>query len=173
MSLEEEDKVYYKSDKSNKIRYLNMSKEKEDKLSNDIRDWQFKDTLVVFEEFQSTLKRSEDDSVDTDDEDDYIISTKSKEMTLVHPSQLSNNFHPEFLDPEKHFKLWTVYTKIPLTTKVLLKIENTDGIESIEALSKYRARIGIGPLFKDGPVMLDVKNIIFQSLKTDLEETIS
>lgn len=148
--------------------------DKEDKLSNNIRDWQFKDKLVIFEEFKSTLKRSESnsqdefDSYDEDDEEDLPV--KLKEMAYIHTSQIQSMFHPEMTDPDKHFKLWTIYTKVPLTTKLCIKIENTIGIESLEVISRYRARIGIAPLFKDGLVMKEIKALIHQSIVGDIDE---
>lgn len=151
-----------------------MSKN-EDKLSNNIREWQFKDKLVIFEEFKVTLKRSEsksskedDDYYDEEDEEEYPI--KLKDISYVHSGQIISPFHPEMAEPDKHFKLWTLYTKVPLTTKLCLKIEKIIGVESLEIISKYRARVGIGPLFKDGLVMREIKSIIQQSLSTDIDE---
>lgn len=146
---------------------------KENKLSNNIRDWQFKDKLIIFEEFKSTLKRSEsnkneEDDYDEDDENEYPI--KLKELAYIQASHMQQPFHPEMVDPDKHFKLWTIYTKVPLTTKLCLKIENVVGVESLEVISKYRARIGIAPLFKDGLVMMSIKSLIHQSLVNDIDE---
>lgn len=164
----------------NKIWYFhNMSKEKkEELLSNDIKDWQFKDKLVLFEEFRSTLKRSESDFLELEDDenedDEGDLPIQLKQLSFVQGHQMPQvTQHPEFIEPEKHFKLWTLHTKVPLTTRLLFKIENTDGIESIQALSKYRARIGIAPLFRDGIVMGQIQNLIHNSLKSDVEDLLS
>ena len=150
-----------------------MSKD-EDKLSTNIKDWQFRDKLVIFEEFKITLKRSEAKDEENDfydeDEDEIGYPIKLKELGYIHATQMQSAFHPEMANPDKHFKLWTIYTKVPLTTKLCINIENVVGVESLEVISKYRARIGIAPLFKDGLVMRDIKTLIHQSLSPDIDE---
>lgn len=142
-----------------------MSKEKDKKLSSDIRDWQYnldEKDLVVFEEYANTLERSSKDNDDDDEsdgfsEEDYPIKLKELAMYNSHVGPI---MVPEFTDPTKHFKLWTIYSKVPLSSKILLNIENTTGVETIEALTRYRARVGICPLFKDRPTLDHIKKII-------------
>lgn len=144
-------------------------------LSDDIRDWHYqvdKDKVVIFEEYKNTIERSSkkdiDDPEDLEMGEDSGAALKLNELAIYH-SSMGPVILPEFNDPTKHFKLWTMYTNIPLTPRLLLKIENADGIESLEPLSRYRARIGIGPLFKDGPVMNNVTKIIKDAAGLDIK----
>jgi len=148
------------------------------KLSEDIREWclelEDKD-LVIFEEYRKTISRSEEESdEDLDDkfvEEDDGFPIKLKEMMMFH-NGFNPTMAPEFNDPIKHFKLWTIHTKVTLTTQILSNIEKINGIETIEAISRYRARIGIGPLFKDNIVMSTIKKIIEDSTKSDIKKSL-
>lgn len=156
---------------------MSIDKEDKEQLSKDIRDWHYeldKDRVVMFEEYKNTLERSkEEDNKEEDDsefgEDDYDLPLNLKQLAIYN-SPVGPVMMPEMTDPTKHFKLWTMYTKVQLTPKLLLKIESIEGIESLEAISRYRARIGIGPLFKDRPVMNNITTLIKDSIRSELKE---
>lgn len=147
------------------------------KLSNDIRDWQFslsdKD-LVVFEEYQNTLnhysslqEEEEEESKDIDDDMADVglfgLMVKPKDIAIYN-SPFGPVRIPELTDPTKHFKLWTMYSKVQLSPYLLSKIEKLNGVETLEVLTRYRARIGISPLFQDGMILNSIKEIIEQSV---------
>lgn len=140
---------------------------KKNKLSDDIREWCLElseDDLVLFEDYRKTLSRGNfDEDIDNELDDDELESDfpiKLKDMPNICISPMGPVLIPELTDANKYFKLWTMYSKIPLSTKILSKIESSPGIETIELLTRYRARIGICPLFKDHEVMNKIKKIL-------------
>lgn len=155
--------------------HIMSDENKKEKLSDDIRDWYYqidKNKVVIFEEYKNTLDRSgttnEEEIEEDSEEEETDLPLKLKELAIYH-SSIGPVMIPEFSDPTKHFKLWTMYTSIPLTTKLLVNIEKTDGIESLEPLSRYRARIGIGPLFKDGIVIGNVTKLIKEAIPFEIK----
>lgn len=143
-------------------------------LSDDIREWSHQlddEKLVIFEEYLKTLKRSKNEEEDEEeildiDDEDYPV--KIKELSLYR-SPIGPVLVPELTDPTKHFKLWTMYSKVMLTKNILLDIEDTLGVETIEILTPYRARIGIAPLFQDGPILKNITKIIHNSTLPDIK----
>lgn len=142
-------------------------------LSDDIREWCLEigdKDLVIFEDYRKTMSRSQNEEETSEDieEDESDFPIKLKDMPNIYNSYVGPVLIPELTDATKFFKLWTIYSKIPLNKKLLSKIEISPGIETIEALTRYRARIGICPLFKDNEVMTKVKKIIEDSNLTDI-----
>lgn len=138
-----------------------MADKKKEKLSLDIKDWchQIKDTdMVIFEHFSSTSKRSDDEQIETmEEEDGAFAETKS---LAVYQTPFGIVKVPEFCDINKHFKLWTMYTRYPITDKLKNGIDSMPGIETFEMLTPYRARVGICPLYKDGHVLRSIQTTI-------------
>lgn len=137
------------------------------KLSDDIREWCLEledDDVVLFEDFRKTLIRGhfEDEEEDLENEEEFEsdFPIKLKDMPNICMSPMGPVLIPELTNANQYFKLWTLYSKIPLSARILAKIESSPGIETIEPLTRYRARIGICPLFKDYEVMNEIKKII-------------
>lgn len=144
------------------------------KLSDNIKEWCLEldsSKLVYFEEYGKTISRGnfEEDEDNEDNEEESEFPIKLKDFPNLYSSPVGPVMIPELIDASKYFKLWTIYTKVPLTTRLLLKIEDIAGIETLESLARYRARIGVAPLFKDGEVMMKVKKIIEDSVISELK----
>lgn len=141
-------------------------------LSDDIREWCLEiddKDLVIFEDYRKTMSRIQDEEdINEEDDNESDFPIKLKDMPNIYSSYIGPVLIPELADATKFFKLWTIYSKIPLNKKLLSKIEISPGIETIEALTRYRARIGICPLYKDSEVMTKIKKIIEESVLTDI-----
>lgn len=146
------------------------------KLSDDIREWCLEledDDMVLFEDFRKTLIRGqiedEEDEIENEfEESESDFPIKLKDMPNICMSPMGPVLIPELTNANQYFKLWTLYSKIPLSNRILSKIESSPGIETIEPLTRYRARIGICPLFKDYEVMNKIKKIIIDSKPCDI-----
>lgn len=58
----------------------------------------------------------------------------------------------------KQFKFWTGHANFKITSDFYAVIERIDGVETLDILTPYRFRIGVGKLFIDRTVMNDVRN---------------
>lgn len=58
---------------------------------------------------------------------------------------------------EKEFNLWTVHTNFYIDDAISQCIELTEGIETLDIISPYRARVGIGKLFDAENVQVAVR----------------
>jgi len=63
-----------------------------------------------------------------------------------------------------HFKLWVGHCNFKLLQSHYEIIENCRGVESIDILTPYRFRLGIGMMFEDREVMNDVKKALIDSV---------
>lgn len=69
-----------------------------------------------------------------------VVNTQFGFMTLTEHSYAS-----------KHFDFWTVHCNFPITELVAEAIEDAPGVESINVLTRYRARLGFNrPLLESG-----------------------
>lgn len=139
-----------------------MKKQDKRKLSLDIQDWchEVDDTdLVVFERFTATHERS-DTLDDTQEEEDVNIPDIQGQSLAVYNTPFGIVKMPEFSDINKHFKLWTMYTRYPITNQLRDTVDKTNGVETFEIFTPYRARIGICPLYKDGQVLEVIQKTI-------------
>lgn len=66
-----------------------------------------------------------------------------------------------------HFKLWVGHCNFKLLDTHYGIIEKCKGVESIDILTPYRFRLGIGMMFEDREVMNDVKKALIDSVSND------
>ena len=72
---------------------------------------------------------------------------------------------PEYSKPSKQFKFWSAHTNFEITENVFKLIESTDGVETLDAVTRYRLRLGVGKAFKDRDVMSKIQENIKALLK--------
>ncbi len=63
-------------------------------------------------------------------------------------------------NPYKDFNLWTAYTNFPLTQGMLEEISHVYGVETLQILTPYRMRLGVGKLFQSRDVMVSINNTL-------------
>ena len=63
-----------------------------------------------------------------------------------------------------HFKLWVGHTNFKLLESSIDVIENCTGVETVDILTPYRFRLGIGKMFKDRDVMNGVKEALINAI---------
>jgi copper chaperone CopZ len=59
--------------------------------------------------------------------------------------------------PSKIYNFWMMHTNFNIDDKVIEKIENVPGVESLDVFSRYRARIGFGKIFNEETVQKKIK----------------
>ena len=63
-------------------------------------------------------------------------------------------------NPYKDFNLWTGYTNFPLTHNMLEKICQVYGVETLQVITPYRLRLGVGKLFKPRDIMVSINKVL-------------
>jgi hypothetical protein len=115
---------------------------------------------LILEEFNSTI----------DEEEDYETEEK-EDMTesLIVPK----NFY-ETVSLMSRFDCWIGHTNFNITTSVKNTLNEVDGIEVLNVISRYRFFIGIGKMFKFTEVRKDIENSILskgETIESSIEES--
>lgn len=58
------------------------------------------------------------------------------------------------------FNFWMMHTNVDISPRMVLLIEEIQGIESIDVVSRYRARVGIAKLFNEDTVKSAISDAI-------------
>lgn len=73
--------------------------------------------------------------------------------------------------PTKMFDCWIGHTNFAITDKELSVLDNVEGIEVLEVMTKYRFFIGIGKLFNFQSVRLNIQHALCGNESNELEMT--
>ena len=60
----------------------------------------------------------------------------------------------------KIFNFWTGHTSFSISGPLAARMEDIEGVESLDIYTRYRFRVGIGKLFKDRDVMNNIQRAI-------------
>ena len=86
-------------------------------------------------------------------DDDY---DESKKHVTFNPARIASTPHgfvslTEHSFASKHFDFWTLHYNRDITPEIIKTIEKCEGVETLNALTRYRVRIGFNrPLIKSG-----------------------
>lgn len=146
---------------------MDNTKNNDFELSDNLREWCNQIParhLVVFEDYDTTLLRNKQPELDLnndyDEDDEEEMGMIQLKKIAFSQSIIGMGASPELMNINKNFKLWTIYTKVPFTHKLISILTQLPGIESLDFFTPYRARVGIGPLFKDREVLFSIKQNI-------------
>jgi len=64
-----------------------------------------------------------------------------------------------------YFSFWVGHTNFSLTQEYIELISSIDGVESLEFLTRYRFKIGIGKIFKQGLTMSNISKMVISNEK--------
>jgi len=75
----------------------------------------------------------------------------------------------EYTDPGKIFNFWVGHSNFNLTEKVCNAIARVDGVETLNLLTRYRFRIGLGHMFtkdgKDGDALRAIRKAAIDAMR--------
>jgi DNA polymerase III delta prime subunit len=114
---------------------------------------------VLFEKFDPKITRQvskevfgEDESDEDEDSSDFLDGSQKEfvgqKLTVHQESQL--------LD----FNLWIMHLNVDITPRMISAIEEIDGVETLDIISRYRARLGIAKLFPEEAIKKNVSETI-------------
>lgn len=125
---------------------------------------------VIQSEMYSPIANMIFDEIATDVEpEEYEEEEMENQETLFVPK----NFY-ETISLMSRFDCWIGHTNFNITTSIKNKLNEVDGIEVLNIVSRYRFFIGIGKMFKFSDVRKDIeKNIISkgETLGNAIEES--
>jgi len=117
---------------------------------------------MILEELNPEL----DEMQELEDEEDV---SQAQESFLV-----PKNFY-ETIALMSRFDCWIGHTNFNITTSIKDKLNEVDGIEVLNVISRYRFFIGIGKMFKFSEVRKDIENCILvkgETIESRIESSI-
>jgi hypothetical protein len=127
------------------------------------------DNKIVWEKWKDPLSPEKDewfpDGEKKKDELEPFDESYEEELVEVSPAHLfMSNMgiipHNPVESINKMFNFWTGHTNFSITTGMAHRMEKIEGVEVLDILTRYRFRIGVGKLFKDGNVMNQVQDTV-------------
>lgn len=73
-----------------------------------------------------------------------------------------------FISMGEIFNFWVGHTNFDITESIAKILEQTEGVESLDIITRYRFRIGIGKIFTDRDVMSNINGNVYSYLNNDL-----
>ncbi len=114
-----------------------------------------------------------------DDEDDEQVTMEEKKTLME--DMLPKRATPflatsigmipltEYTDPGKIFNFWVGHSNFNLTEPVCKAIAEVDGVETLNILTRYRFRIGLGHMFtkdgKDGDALRAIRKAAIDAMR--------
>lgn len=109
------------------------------------------------------IGNDEDEDEDEENEDDVDFEFDDDPGHLL--LKQFNIGMPQIGDVNKLFNLWIMDTNFPITKEMIMRLDNDfAGIESLDMLSPYKLRIGIGTLFNENKVRMEISSAIKECL---------
>lgn len=125
--------------------------------------------LIVWEKWVDPFDEHMDQKID-EDEDQYI---EENIATNFHPSK--NHFKVmmtplgimplNLLSTSEIFNFWVGHTNFNLTKNIADTIEHSEGVETLDIITRYRFRIGIGKVFIDRDVMKQINDNVYEYIE--------
>lgn len=124
------------------------------------------DPIIIWEKWVDPFGQNMDsvewpgyDQVDNDAESE-------KKNTKIYAISTSMGIIPynEHTDCTKIFNFWLGHTNFNITTNIVKKIENINGVETLDIFTRYRFRVAFGKAFNDRDIMSTISNTIYEYL---------
>jgi hypothetical protein len=96
-----------------------------------------------------------------DDEPQPIIEDNSNGQPLLFlQTQMGPLPLVEETMPSKIFNLWECNTNFNITPQIMKIVDKVEGVETLNVMSRYRFRVGVGKLFRVGTVVSSINSAI-------------
>lgn len=101
------------------------------------------------------------------DEIDKLLEDEDEESYTPYQEYENQPNKPLFIGQDanpfmqlRHFNFWTMHADFPISLNILNLLNETDGVEVVIPVSKYRAQVAFGKVFNE--------KIVQDSIKTSL-----
>lgn len=115
---------------------------------------------MILEEFSPEIQEQEED---------YEEESRFPQESFIVPK----NFY-ETISLMSRFDCWIGHTNFNITTSIKDKLNEVDGIEVLNVISRYRFFVGIGKMFKFTDVRKDIEDSILskgETIESRIEES--
>lgn len=132
--------------------------------------WQKYEDVIQSEMYSPMANILFDDLASEIDEEEY---EEEREMQEQETLFLPKNFY-ETISLMSRFDCWIGHTNFNITTSIKNKLNEVDGIEVLNVVSRYRFFIGIGKMFQFSDVRKDIEETIIskgETLGSAIEES--
>ena len=124
--------------------------------------WQKYEDVIQSEMYSPMANILFDDLASEIDEEEY---EEEREMQEQETLFLPKNFY-ETISLMSRFDCWIGHTNFNITTSIKNKLNEVDGIEVLNVVSRYRFFIGIGKMFQFSDVRKDIEKTIISKGET-------
>tara|TARA_R100000742_G_C4238382_1_gene58560 strand:+ start:45 stop:464 length:420 start_codon:yes stop_codon:yes gene_type:complete len=132
--------------------------------------WQKYEDVIQSEMYSPMANILFDDLASEIDEEEY---EEEREMQEQETLFLPKNFY-ETISLMSRFDCWIGHTNFNITTSIKNKLNEVDGIEVLNVVSRYRFFIGVGKMFQFSDVRKDIEETIIskgETLGSAIEES--
>jgi hypothetical protein len=123
---------------------------------------------IVWEKWRDPFLGYDENEIDVDnvnfldeanEEDDQNIKRMHDPVKAI-ATPMGLIPYNEYTASSKIFNFWIGHTNFTISKSVADKIENTDGVETLDIFTRYRFRIAIGKVFEDREIMRSIEERI-------------
>jgi len=132
--------------------------------------WQKYEDVIQSEMYSPMANILFDDLASEIDEEEYEEEQEMQEQETLF---LPKNFY-ETISLMSRFDCWIGHTNFNITTSIKNKLNEVDGIEVLNVVSRYRFFIGVGKMFQFSDVRKDIEETIIskgETLGNSIEES--
>lgn len=133
---------------------------------------------ILWRQWQNPLidpdDNDDDDDSDTDEEIEDIDEEhhhKYHGTVLVGPMGILPI--TEHNDISKSFNFWVGHTNFNLDQQVVSTLENVEGVETLDIMTRYRFRVAIGQVFDTEDVLTNIENALQLSLTAPVPQPVN
>lgn len=109
---------------------------------------------IAFEKARNPFDYDKDDFLNEEDELEHENNSMQSINGMLTPMGLipiTDN-----TNPYKLFNFWTLHTNFRWTTDLVNVMDNTDGVETFDVFTPFRARVAIAKCFSENEVKLAI-----------------
>lgn len=133
--------------------------------------WQKYEDVIQSEMYSPMASILFDDlSSEIEEEEEYEAQEIQEQETLFLPK----NFY-ETISLMSRFDCWIGHTNFNITTSIKEKLNEVDGVEVLNVMSRYRFFIGIGKMFTFSDVRKEIEKAVIskgEKIGSEIEENI-
>lgn len=134
---------------------------------------------IVWQKWFDPLGTDDIENTDLDFKDDYDYEEKTYNDSSLYEENEDKAYKPsvkvimtpmgiipynENTASSKIFNFWIGHTNFDISAYICSLIQKQPGVETLDIFTRYRFRIGIGKLFDQKEIMLNINQIVYNFL---------
>jgi hypothetical protein len=130
-----------------------------------MKDLMPKNNLIVWEKWVdpfhevSSMEEEELETIETDEDQILPPNHMMPMKAIITPIGL---MPIDSLSTSEIFNFWIGHSNFSITKDIASIIEQSDGVEVLDIITRYRFRVGIGKIFTDRDVMKKINDNVYE-----------